>query len=176
MRSAVLFIITGLVLSPTPKATAAAKSDRLSILASSEGLIRQKEPVPDDPLAGLPTSNASDEDNQHDRAKPNGKSSRSCRLNANPANARNVGDLRATLAFVERGPQAWPCPQQGQNAEVRLRVAVDVEGRITDVQPAGGDAAIAGGLAKKLIGQSIAPRPQGPTQGTVVLSFTAGRK
>jgi hypothetical protein len=176
MRSAVLFIITGLVLSPAPKATAAAKSDGLSVLASSEGLVRQKEPVPDDPLAGLPTSSAGDENNQHDRAKPTSKSSRSCRLNANPANARNVGDLRATLAFVQRGPQAWPCPQPGQSTEVRLRVAVDVEGRITDVQPAGGDATVAGGLAQKLVGQSIAPRPQGPTQGTVVLSFAAGRK
>jgi hypothetical protein len=53
---------------------------------------------------------------------------------------------------------------------------VDGSGRITDVQPAGGDAGVAGALGKKLTGQSIAPRPEGPTQGTVVLSFASGKK
>jgi hypothetical protein len=175
MRPALLFAITAWVLSATPHATAATKSDFTSLLVSGDGLIRQKQPVPDDPLAGLPTGDG-DQSGGAGSAKATNKGSRSCRLDARPANARDVGDLRATLAFVKRGPQAWACPQSGPASDVRLRVTVDVDGRITNVEPAGGDAAIAGGLAKKLVGQSITPRPEGPTKGTVVLSFTGHKK
>jgi hypothetical protein len=55
-------------------------------------------------------------------------------------------------------------------------VTVDVDGRITGVEAAGGDPAVASGLAKKLVGQSITPRPEGPTKGTVVLTFTSPKK
>lgn len=175
MRPALLFVIAAWALSATPHATAATKSDFASLLVSGDGLIRQKQPIPDDPLAGLPTGGG-DENDRPGSAKTSSKASHSCRLDARPANSRDVGDLRATLAFVKRGPQAWACPQSGQASDVRLRVTVDVDGRITEVEPAGGDPAVAGSLAKKLVGQSITPRPEGPTKGTVVLSFTGHKK
>jgi len=174
MRPALLFVIIGLVLSAAPHATAATRSYFASLLESGDGLIRQKQPVPDDPLAGLPTGSG-DQNDQPDRAKPGSKGSRSCRLDASPANSRDVGDLRATLAFVKRGPETWACPQGGP-AEIRLRVTVDVDGKITEAQPVGGDPTLASGLAKKLVGQSISPRPEGPTQGTVILRFAGNRK
>lgn len=157
MRSAQLFVITAWVLSTTPHATAAAQH------------------IPDDPLAGLPTDN-DDDHGRPDPAKSNSKGSRSCRLDARPANSRDVGDLRATLAFVTRGPQAWTCPPSGQPSDVRLRVTVNVDGRITEVESVGDDPAVAAGLAKRLVGQSITPRPEGATQGTVVLSFAGHKK
>lgn len=175
MRPALLFVIITWVLSATPHATAATTSDFASLLVSGDGLIRQKQPVPDDPLAGLPTGDG-DQSGRPGSAKSSSKSARSCRLDARPANTRDVGDLRATLAFVKRGPQAWACPQAGQPSDVRLRVTVDIHGRITEVEAAGGDPAVASGLAKKLVGQSITPRPEGPTKGTVVLSFTSPKK
>jgi hypothetical protein len=176
MRLTSLFSFAGLFLVAAPHRTATAGSDLPSLLAAGQRLIHQKQPVPDDPLAGLPTGDG-DRDDQHDHGKTSNKGAHSCRLNANPANSHEVGDLRATLAFVQRGPQAWPCPSRpGPSAEVRLRIAVDGSGKITDAQAAGGDANVAAALAKKLVGQSIAPRPEGPTQGTVVLGFASSRK
>jgi hypothetical protein len=173
MRRPSLLILAGLFLLAAPQQRAAAEPELPTLLVSGQSLIRQKQQVPDDPLAGLPAEGG----DQQDRGKGSSKGTHACRLNANPANAREVGDLRATLAFVQLGPKAWPCPARpGQIAEVRLRIAVDSSGRITEVQPAGGDASLAAALGKKLAGQSIAPRPEGPTQGTVVLSFGGGKK
>lgn len=174
MRLALLFVITAWVLSTTPHATAATQSGFVSFLVSGDGLVGQKQQVPDDPLAGLPTGSGND-DGHPASTKPSSKGSR-CQLDARPVNARDVADLRATLAFLKRGPRTWACPSSGQASDVRLRVTVDVDGRITEAEPAGGDAKVASGLAKRLLGQSITPRPEGPTQGTVVLSFIGPKK
>jgi len=175
MRLALLFVTTACVLSALPHATAATQSGFASFLVSGDGLVGQKQQVPDDPLAGLPTGSGND-DGHPASTKPSSKGSRSCRLDARPVNARDVADLRATLAFVKRGPRTWACPSPGRASDVRLRVTVDVDGRITEAEPAGGDATVASGLGKRLLGQSITPRPEGPTQGTVVLSFTGPKK
>jgi hypothetical protein len=177
MRRASLFLFSGLLLLTAGSVRAAATgTDVSSALVSGQGLVRQKQAVPDDPLAGLPTGE--DEQNDgHDRGKPAGKGGRMCQVNANAANNREVGDLRATLAFLKRGPKSWACPsQQGRGSELRLRIAVDGNGLVTDVQPAGGDGNVASAIAKKLVGQSITPRPEGPTQGTVVVSFARSKK
>jgi hypothetical protein len=95
-----------------------------------------------------------------------------CQLAAKPGNSRDVGDLRATLAFVLRGPEEWQCPAQpGRGAKARLRISVDGSGRITRVQAVSGDTDIMTDLARTLAGQSIEPRPEGPTEGTVTVRF-----
>ncbi|HEX7501084.1 MAG TPA: hypothetical protein VF524_12380 [Polyangia bacterium] len=195
MRQTPLLILTGLLLL-ADRATAAAIETLPPVLVSGQSLILPKRPVPDDPLAGLPTGagDRNDHDRRgktcnkgarahclagghHHRGKIGNKGTRVCRLNTRPADSREVGDLRATLAFVLQGPEAWPCPShQGRNAKIRLRILVDDTGKITDVQQAGGDASVTADLAKRLIGRSIAPRSEGPTEGTVVLRFAANRR
>jgi hypothetical protein len=171
MRRALLFALTALL--AAPPAIAASNAKVPDLLASAPGLIRQKQQVPDDPLAGLPTG---DGDDGSRRGKGGGKGARSCRLDARAANPRDVGDLRATLAFVKRGPKVWPCPpRQVEDGGVKLRIAIDGGGKITGVEPAGNDAGMAAALAKKLIGRTIAPRLDGPTLGTTVLSFASKR-
>lgn len=164
-RASRLIFFSGLLLLAVRSQSAAAAGTELP----------RRQIVPDDPLAGLPTGD--EPANQPARGKPTGKGAHACQVNANAANNREIGDLRATLAFLQRGPRSWACPaEQGRGGEVRLRIAVDGTGRITEVQPAGGDGNVAAALAKKLVGQAIAPRPDGPTQGTVVLSFASGKK
>jgi hypothetical protein len=138
---------------------------------SGQQLTAPRWTVPDDPLAGLPEEGG-DRNGQRDRGKNVSKAGRSCQIDAKAADTRSVGDLRATLAFVERGPRAWPCPQRPL-ADLRLAMTVDGSGRISEVRHSGGDDAVAAALAKRLVGKSISPRPQGPTEGTVVLSFSA---
>jgi hypothetical protein len=193
-----LFILSGLLLL-ADRATAAAMETIPSLLVSGQSVILPKRPVPDDPLAGLPTRAgdrnehhrwgkscnkgardcrlAGGRNDHHHRGKTGNKGARACRLRTNPADSHEVGDLRATLAFVLQGPEAWPCPsRQGRSAKVRLRISVDGSGRITDVQRASGDESVTADLATRLIGRSIAPRPEGPTEGTVVVRFANSRR
>jgi hypothetical protein len=135
--------------------------------AWDSGAISPRRPVPDDPLAGLPSA-------ADDRPGPGNTAKRPslCKLDGTPANARAIGDLRAALAFVQRGPKSWSCPPRGAGS-VGLRIAIDGAGKITEVAAAVGDPAIATAMAKKLTGKSIAPRAAGATTGTVMLTFAA---
>ena len=143
------------------------------LVLSGHGLISPKQPVPDDPLAGLPTDDGSSRG--HGKGG-SGATNRSCALKASAANERDVGDLRATLAFVKYGPQAWPCPGRADRGEVRLRITIDGAGKVTAVEPAAGDASIATAIAKRLAGKSVAPRPEGATVGIVVLTFAPAKR
>jgi hypothetical protein len=170
MRRATLFFLTALFASPP--LIAAGNSEGFGLFASAPGLIRDKRQVPDDPLAGLPTGTG--DDGGH--GKSGGKSARLCRIDATAANPRDVGDLRATLAFVRRGLTTWPCPPHlTENGELRLRITVDGGGKITDVEPARGDSGTAKALAKKLVGQTAAPHLDHATVGTTVLRFTSSK-
>ena len=141
------------------------------LVLSGSGLISQKQPVPDDPLAGLPT----DDGNGRERSKSHG-GNHSCALKANAANERDIGDLRATLAFVQFGPKSWACPGRSDRGDLRLRVNIDGAGKVTAAEPAGGDANVAAAMAKRLAGKSIAPRPEGSTVGIVVLTFASVKR
>jgi hypothetical protein len=154
-------------LKPSP---AAAAVDATGPLAWESEAIQPRRQVPDDPLAGLPT-----EDTGRPARGKSDKGAALCKLDPNPANARDIGDLRATLAFVLRGPRSWPCPARPTGSSVGLRITVDGDGKITTVEVATGDAATAARLAKKLTGKSIAPRAQGATTGTVLLTFVSAR-
>ena len=172
MRRALPFALIALFISPP--LTAASDLEDSGLFALAPGLIHDKRQVPDDPLAGLPTG-AGDDSGQ--RGKSGGRGARSCRVDAAAANPREIGDLRATLAFVKRGLKVWPCPpRQVDGGGIRLQIAVDSSGKITNVEPAGGDAGTATALARKLVGRTVAPRLDRPTLGTTVLSFTSSKR
>jgi hypothetical protein len=139
--------------------------------ATSHDLIRQKQQVPDDPLAGLPT----DEGHGHGKGSSGTASKATCAVKANAANDRDIGDLRATLAFVKYGPRSWPCPARSATPDVRLRIGIDEAGKIATVMPASGDRTTANAIAKRLQGKSIGPRAEGATVGIVVVTFASSR-
>jgi hypothetical protein len=171
MRRTTLFFLAAIFTSPP--LSAASSSEVFGLFASAPGLIRDKRQVPDDPLAGLPTGT----DDEGGHGKSGGKKPRLCRIDASAANPREIGDLRATLAFVKRGLATWPCPPRlAENSEIRLRIAADGNGKITDVEPAGGDSGTAKALAKRLVGQTTAPRLDRATVGTTVLKFAGGKR
>lgn len=140
-------------------------------LAQNDSPIRARQPVPDDPLAGLP----SEETGRPSKVKAGartGKAGAACAIDGKPANAGDIGDLRATLALVQRGPRSWPCPAAATSAGTGLRITVDGTGRITGAEPVGAVPDVATAIARKLTGKSIAARREGATTGTVWLSFT----
>jgi hypothetical protein len=137
---------------------------------ASTGLIRPKWRVSDDPLDGLP-----DENPARDRGKAGtrgGSKPALCAVQTSPADSQTIGDLRATLAFVQAGPRALRCPTRASaTAEIRLRIAIDGAGRITAVETVVGDALVGGALARRLLGKTIASRRDGATVGVVVLAM-----
>ena len=151
---------------------ASAAIEACAPLALESNPIRPRRQVPDDPLAGLPT----DDGGKTGRGKGGpGKGANLCKLDARPANGQDIGDLRAALAFVERGPRSWPCPGPASGNGIGLRIAIDGDGKVTAAEPAGGEPGLAAAIAKRLSGKSIAPRPQGATTGLALLTFSAGK-
>jgi hypothetical protein len=141
-------------------------------LALDSGPIRPRRDVPDDPLAGLPT----DDGGRSGKGKGGaGKAPAACTVDAKPVNPREIGDLRATLALVQRGPKSWPCPPRSAGRSAVLRVTIDGAGKVTAAEPTGGASEVAAAIAKRLTGKSIAPRPQGATTGSVLLTFSPGK-
>jgi hypothetical protein len=98
-----------------------------------------------------------------------------CAVNVRAANDRDIGDLRATLAFVKHGSTSWPCPSRAAKTEARLRIGIDGAGKVTAVEPVAGEGGIASAMAKRLTGKAIDPRADGATVGIVVLTFATGR-
>jgi|GEM_PF-5362611 len=166
-RSLIVCLLASLSATPT---VAAAIVD-IGPLAVGRTPVQPRREVPDDPLAGLPPENS---------GKPvhgkggTGKGHNLCNLDATPANRRDIGDLRAALAFVQRGPRSWPCPRSTAGNGVGLRITIDGTGKVTSVEPTGPESSLASAIAKKLVGRSIAPRPAGSTTGTVLLTFSTG--
>jgi hypothetical protein len=168
MRYARVFALLACAFTLSP-GSAAATATATGPLAAEGGLVRPRRPVPDDPLDGLPSEDPGRP------GKTGNRAAASCKLEAAPANPRDIGDLRATLAFVQRGPKAWPCPARASAGALGLRIAIDGAGKITAVEAAVGDPAMAAGIAKKLAGKTIAPRAEGGTTGTVLLTFAAAK-
>jgi len=139
--------------------------------ATSHDLIRPKQQVPDDPLAGLPT----DDGRSHGKGGSGASGKAACAVKANAANDRDIGDLRATLAFVKHGPTSWPCPARSASADIRLRIGIDGAGKITTAESVSGESSIANAMAKRLPGKSIGPRAEGATVGIVVVTFASSR-
>jgi len=170
-RARILALLACLCATGFPLGSAESAVDSVGPVAAAYDPIRARRDVPDDPLAGLPTEDA----DHPGRGKGGNRPAPRCKLDARAANPLDIGDLRATLAFVERGPRAWPCPPQAKDRSLGLRITVDGSGKITTVATTTGDASVAANIAKKLKGKSIAPRPQGATTGSVVLTFLPPR-
>jgi len=143
----------------------AATSAPASVLLFGQDLVHPKQPVPDDPLAGLPT------DGNRGDHKGNSAGKSACALGASAANERDIGDLRATLAFVKHGPRSWPCPARTAQNALRLRITIDGSGKITTFETVSGDSSLANAMAKRLPGRVIDARGDGPTTGIVVVTF-----
>jgi len=140
-------------------------------VVSGEGLVHAKQSVPDDPLAGLP----SDDGGERSPGKKPHSGKSACAINAAPSSNREIGDLRAALAFVKLGPSAWACPERSDHAEIGLRISIDGDGKITAAEDVAGEAGVANAIAKRLLGKAVDPRAEGPTVGVVVLKFTNGK-
>ena len=163
-------LVASLVSAPL---TAAAAPSTGPWLVFSLDLIAEKQQVPDDPLAGLPT----DDGNRggHGKAGSGGSGGSSCAVKVSAANERDIGDLRATLAFVKHGPSSLPCPARSAQSDTRLRISIDGNGKISAVDPVAGDDRVANAVAKRLSGKSIGPRAEGATVGIVVVVFASSK-
>jgi hypothetical protein len=151
---------------------AALRPDISPFLAAGHDFVRPRQEVPDDPLAGIPDEGAA----SGQRGKGVGKSrSTTCVVEANAADDRDIGDLRAALAFVNYGPRVWPCSGRSAAADLRLLLRIDAEGKILAAEPVAGNTKSAAAMAKKLLGKSITPRAEGATAGVVVVKFASGK-
>ncbi len=140
------------------------------------GLIRGRQDVPDDPLAGLPSEDGGRPNRPSKSGKTtSAKTTPTCSVDGKPANHRDIGDLRATLAVVQRGPKYLPCPVESPSARIGLRITVDEHGKITAADPVGSTAEASAAVAKKVTGKTIAARREGATTGTVWLVFTPNK-
>jgi hypothetical protein len=140
---------------------------------SDSGLIRPKHQVSDDPLDGLPAEGGQ-------RAGGKGSTSASegstCKVSAAPADARDIGDLRATLALVTLGPRTWAFPMRtATRSQVRLRVSIDGEGKLTELSTVAGNPNVGSAIAKKLTGKRVPQRREAATVGVVVLAISCAR-
>jgi len=141
--------------------------------ARPTGLISDRRQIPPDPLGGLP-----DEDSEHrPRGRDKGKNAQSaggkanCRLEAQPESDREVGDLRAAVAVIQRAPRTTPCTAAQIANPLRLRVSVDGQGKITAVERLSGDEKLGDDLAAKLVGQVSLSKVNSPTTGVTQIRF-----
>jgi hypothetical protein len=139
------------------------------VAISEPGLVHAKQSVPDDPLAGLPSDERSE---RRPGKRHSGKAL--CAINAAPSSDREIGDLRAALAFLKLGPTGWICRDRS-DTEIRLRIGIDATGKITAVERVEGDAGVSNTMAKMLLGKAVGPRAENPTVGIVVLKLTSGK-
>ena len=146
------FVCTGG--SPIFRHALAAAPDH-AIGARPAGLISDRRQIPPDPLGGLPE----EEPDHRPRGRDKGRSGQSagskttCRLEAKPESDREVGDLRAAVAVIQRGPRTAPCTAAQMANPLRLRLSIDSTGKITAVERLSGDEKLGNDLAARLVGQ-----------------------
>ena len=139
----------------------------------STGLISDRRQVPADPLAGLPDEDTDQSKGRrgHERAQTAGGKS-ACRLEVGPESEREVGDLRAAVAVIQRGLRTTPCTSGQMANPLRLRLSIDSEGRITLVERLSGDQKLGDELARKLVGQVSQSKVTSSTTGVTHIHFT----
>ena len=128
--------------------------------ARSTGLVSDRRQVPLDPLAGLPEEETGQGARGRDK-ETNGHSSRgqdaggkaTCTLEARPESEHEVGDLRAAVAVIQRGPRTAPCTPAQIATPLRLRLSIDGGGKITSVERLSGDEKLGASIGRKLVGQ-----------------------
>jgi hypothetical protein len=126
-----------------------------AIGARPTGLISDRRQIPPDPLGGLPEEEPDRRPHGRDKGKSGqgAGSKTTCRLEAKPENDREVGDLRAAVAVIQRGPRTAPCTAAQMASPLRLRVSIDGQGKITAVERLSGDEKLGDDLAARLVGQ-----------------------
>jgi len=138
--------------------------------APPTGLIRDRRQVPSDPLAGLPEEEPEQRRRGRDR---NGQSAHghdaggkaTCRLETKPESDREVGDLRAAVAVIQRGPRTALCTAVHIANPLRLRLSIDSEGKITAVERLSGDEKLGDKLGRSLVGQVSLSKVTSATTG-----------
>lgn len=126
-----------------------------AIGARPAGLISDRRQIPPDPLGGLPEEDPERRPRGRDKGK-NGQGAGgkpTCRLEAKPESDREVGDLRAAVAVIQRGPRTAPCTAAQMANPLRLRLSIDSTGKITAVERLSGDEKLGNDLAARLVGQ-----------------------
>ena len=147
----------------------AAQADR-AIGARQTGLISDRRQVPPDPLAGLPE----EEPVQRRRGREKERSAGTkptCRLEARPESDREVGDLRAAVAVIQRGPKTAPCTSAQIGNPLRLRLSLDGAGKITAVERLSGDPKLGDDLGRKLVGQVSLSKVTSATTGVAQINL-----
>jgi hypothetical protein len=135
--------------------------------ARPTGLISDRRQIPPDPLGGLPDEDSERRPRGRDKGK-NGQgagSKTNCRIEAQPESDREVGDLRAAVAVMQRGPRTTPCTAAQIANPLRLRVSIDGQCKITAVERVSGDEKLGTDLAAKLVGQVSLSKVNSPTTG-----------
>ena len=135
--------------------------------AQPAGLIRDRRQIPPDPLGGLPDEDSERRPRGRDKGK-NGQGAggkANCRLEAQPDSDSEVGDLRAAVAVMQRGPRTTPCTAAQIANPLRLRVSIDGQGKITAVERLSGDEKLGTDLAAKLVGQVSLSKVTSATAG-----------
>jgi hypothetical protein len=130
--------------------------------------------VPLDPLAGLPEEESDQGKGRRGRERnaqsAGGKAT--CRLEARPESEREVGDLRAAVAVIQRGPRTVPCTPAQIATPLRLRLAIDGGGKITSVERLSGDEKLGESLGRKLVGQISLSKVTSATTGVARIGLT----
>jgi hypothetical protein len=155
------------------------------LAARSGGLISDRRDVIPDPLSGIPEEDDKGRggrgrggqggaQGQHraQTADPKG----SCRLEIKPESDRAIGDLRAVVAFMQRGPRTVACPATATPAPIRLRLTIDGSGTITAVERLSGDEKLGENLVRKLAGQVSESKITSATTGVVQIQSRRGAK
>jgi hypothetical protein len=144
-----------------------------AIGARPTGLISDRRQIPPDPLGGLPEEEPDRRPRGHDKGK-NGQGAggkATCRLEAKPENDREVGDLRAAVAVIQRGPRTAPCTSAQMASPLRLRLSIDSAGRITAVERLSGDEKLGDELAARLVGQVSQSKVTSATTGVAQITL-----
>jgi hypothetical protein len=166
--NAVLCLVTFLFAEGSPPV---AQADG-AIGARPKGLISDRRQVPPDPLAGLPEEEPDPRRRGRDKDR-NGQGARGhdtggkpiCRIEAKPESDREVGDLRAAVAVIQRGPRTEPCTAAQAANPLRLRLSIDSGGKITAVEILSGDEKLGDDLGRKLVGQVSLSKVTSATTG-----------
>jgi hypothetical protein len=150
----------------------AAPSDH-AIGAQPAGPISDRRQIPPDPLGGLPEEEPDHRPRGHDRGKSGqgAGSKTTCRLAAKPESDREVGDLRAAVAVIQRGPRTAPCAAAQMANLLRLRLSIDSAGKITAVERLSGDEKLGNDLAARLVGQVSQSKVNSATTGVAQIQF-----
>ena len=134
------------------------------------GLISDRRQVPPDPLAGLPEEEPGPKRRGREKERSAGTKA-TCRLGARPENDREVGDLRAAVAVIQRGPKTAPCTAARTVNPLRLRLSIDSGGKITAVERLSGDEKLGDDLGRRLVGQVSLSKVTSATTGIAQISL-----